>query len=115
MGTPLLLASCSMAGKSQDRVGAPLANGTLSMMAAEAYSIDGAMVGSLASIAFSNASRVQWLGPGLMKISVDAHQIMTRRLHLCLALKSRMSFRSASACSRLLCPGLTFFPSSRFT
>ena len=67
------------------------------------------------SIARSKASRVQCAGPGLMKISVDAHQTMTSRLQPCLALKSRMSFRSASASSRLLLPVLTFFPSSRFT
>jgi hypothetical protein len=35
--------------------------------------MEGAMVWSFASIAFSNASNVQWAGPGLMKISVDAH------------------------------------------
>jgi hypothetical protein len=34
IGTPLLLASCSIAGKSQVRLGAPLANGTRSMIAA---------------------------------------------------------------------------------
>ena len=68
------------------------------------------MVGSFASIAFSNASSVQWAGPGLMKISVDAHQTMTRRSQLCLALKSRMSCRNASASSRLVLPGLDVLP-----
>ena len=77
--------------------------------------MDGAIVGSFASIAFSNASSVQWLGPGLMKISVDAHQTITRRSHLCLVLNCLMSLRSASASSRLLLPGLTFLPSSRLT
>ena len=73
------------------------------------------MDGSPASIARSNASRVQCDGPGLMKISVEAHQTMTRRLQPCLALKSRMSLRSASARSRLVFPVLTFFPSRRLT
>ena len=36
IGTPLLVASCSMAGKSQVRLGAPLANGTPSISAAQA-------------------------------------------------------------------------------
>ena len=77
--------------------------------------MDGAIVGSFASIAFSKASSVQCAGPGLMKISVEAHQTMTRRLHLFLVLKSRMSLRSASARSRLLLPGFTFLPSRRLT
>jgi hypothetical protein len=115
MGTPLLRASCSIAGKSQVRFGAPLANGTPSISAAQAYSIDGAIEGSLASIARSNASRVQWAGPGLMKISVEAHHTITSRLQPCRLLKSRMSWRRASASSRLVRPALTFFPSSRFT
>ncbi len=34
IATPLSLASCSMAGMSQQRFGAPLANGTPSMIAA---------------------------------------------------------------------------------
>ena len=70
---------------------------------------------SFVSIAFSNASSVQWAGPGLMKISVDAHQTITSRSQPCLALKSRMSCRSASASSRLVLPALTFLPSSRLT
>ena len=85
------------------------------MTAAQAYSIDGAMVGSFASIAFSNAASDSWAGPGTMKISVEAHQTITSRSHLFFALKSRMSFRSASASSRLFLPLFTFLPSSRFT
>ena len=77
--------------------------------------MEGAIEGSFASMARSNASSVQCAGPGLMKISVEAHQTITRRSHPCLLLKSRMSFRSASASSRLVFPDLTFFPSSRFT
>ena len=77
--------------------------------------MDGAIDWSPASMARSKASRVQWAGPGLMKISVEAHHTITSRLQPCFALKSRMSFRSASASSRLLLPLLTFLPSSRFT
>ncbi len=73
------------------------------------------MLGSLASIAFSNAASVWWAGPGAMKISVEAHHTITSRSQPCLALKSRMSFRSASARSFLVRPVLTFFPSSRLT
>ena len=50
-----------------------------------------------------------------MKISVEAHHTITSRSQPCLALKSRMSLRSASASSRLLFPVLTFVPSSRLT
>ncbi len=40
------------------------------------------MLSSFASIAFSNASRVQCVGPGLMKISVDAHQTIDQPVAL---------------------------------
>ena len=50
-----------------------------------------------------------------MKISVEAHQTMTQRATPCFALKSRMSWRRASASSRLVLPVLTFFPSRRLT
>ena len=73
------------------------------------------MVASLVSIAFSNAATVWCAAPGAMKISVDAHHTITSRLQLFFALNSRMSCRSASACSRLVLPPLTLVPSSRFT
>ncbi len=73
------------------------------------------MLGSFASIAFSKVAIVWWVGPGAMKISVEAHQTMTSRSQPCFALKSRMSFRSASASSRFVLPFLTLVPSSRFT
>ena len=50
-----------------------------------------------------------------MKISVDAHHTITRRSHLFFALKSRMSWRSCSARSRLVLPFLTFVPLMRVT
>ena len=59
------------------------------------------MVGSLASIAVSNVSRSMWAGPGSMKISVEAHQIMTTR-STCLSSRKRlMSSRIASSIVRL--------------
>ena len=48
----------SSAGMSTVRFGAPFAKGRFSMSAAHAYSIDGAMAGSLRSIACSNAWRL---------------------------------------------------------
>src|SRR6185369_1081468 len=77
--------------------------------------MDGAISSSLFSIARSNCSSVACLGPGLMKISVEAHQTMTTRSHLFFALKSRMSWRSCSARSRLVFPFLTFVPWMRVT
>src|SRR5687767_15734262 len=50
-----------------------------------------------------------------MKISVDAHQTMTTRSHLLRVLKSRMSWRSCSARSRLVFPFLTLSPLMRVT
>ena len=77
--------------------------------------MDGAIEGSLASIARSNASMLWCAGPGLMKISVEAHHTTTSRSQPWRDLKSRMSFRNASARSRLVLPCLTLLPSSRLT
>ena len=107
IGTPRRLASSSSAGVSTARLGAPLQYGTSSMMQAHAYSIAGAMASSFASIARSNCSMVACCGPGLMKVSVEAHQTATTRSHPFFALKSRMSWRSCSARSRLVLPVLT--------
>lgn len=65
-GTPRCSASCSSAGKSTDRLGAPLAYGTPSMMAAYAYSMEGAMSSWSASMAASNASMLRWTSLCLM-------------------------------------------------
>src|SRR5687768_13490787 len=115
IGTPRSFASCCSAGVSTARFGAPLQYGTPSMIAAQAYSMAGEMASSLRSIAFSNCSMVACCGPALMKISVDAHHTTTRRSHLFFALKSRMSWRSCSARSRLVFPFLTFSPLMRVT
>src|SRR5262245_4347650 len=80
IATPLRLASCSRAGMSQVRFGAPLAKGTPSMIAAQAYSIEGAIEGSFASIAFSKALRVWWVGSGEREISEKGEQTTTRQL-----------------------------------
>ena len=51
-------------------------------------------------MAFSNVSRSTCAGPGSMKISVDAHQIITTR-STCLSSRKRlMSSRIASSIAR---------------
>ena len=75
----------------------------------------GAMPSSFASSASSKAASDWWTAPGLMKISVEPHQTITRRSQPFSALKRRMSSRSASAHSRLEVPGLTLVPSRRLT
>ncbi len=64
IGTPFSFASSTSAGMSTQRFGAPLQNGTPSMSAAHAYSIDGAIWSSLLSIACSKAAMVACCGPG---------------------------------------------------
>ena len=115
IATPWRAAKSTIAGKSQVRLGAPLANGTPSISAAQAYNCDGAIAGSFASIPCSNAS-IDWCtAVGVMNTSVEAHHTITQRDAPDFCLKSRMSWRSCSARSRLFLPVLTFFPSSRLT
>jgi len=47
-------------------LGAPLANGTPSLMHAHAYIMELAIAGSFSSRPFSNASMEAWTGPGSM-------------------------------------------------
>src|ERR1051325_1729578 len=91
IGTPRSTARWISAGVSTARFGAPLQYGTPSMMHAHAYNIDGAMTSSFFSIAFSKLAIVECCGPGLMNVSVDAHQTATMRSSLFFDLKSRMS------------------------
>ena len=85
------------------------------MIAAQAYSIEGGICGSLDSIAASRFSRLACTSLGSRKISVDAHQTITRRSQPFLFLKSRMSLRSASAASIFVPVFFTFVPCRRFT
>ena len=77
--------------------------------------IDGGTLVSLARIAASSAATFWWAGPGSRKTSVEAHQITTIRSQEWAALKSRMSWRSASASSLLAARDLTLAPSMRRT
>ena len=73
------------------------------------------MVGSSASMAASKASRSAWAGPVSMKISVEPHQIMTRRSHRCSSRKAWMSARIWSSMARFEVSAMMLVPSRRFT
>src|SRR5260370_21946519 len=73
------IARCWMAGMSTVRFGAPLANGTPLVTEAHAYSIDGAIDGSLAFMASTNFAREQRTSSGLMNTSVEPQQQVTSR------------------------------------
>ncbi len=85
------------------------------MIAAYAYSCDGAIAGSLASIPASKASIESWQAAGRRYVSVEPHQTITARDAPESAIRRRMSSRSCSARSRLFAARLTLGPSSRFT
>ena len=70
---------------------------------------------ALASIAASNVALDPCAAPGVMKISVLPHQIITNRSRWCASLKVRISARTCSASSRLLAPVLTLVPIKRLT
>ena len=73
------------------------------------------MLGSLASIAASKASRSMCAGPGSRNTSVDAHQIITTR-STCLSSRKRlMSSRMALSIERLSTVGSTLSASRFFT
>ena len=79
IGTPCCRASSVIAGTSTVRLGAPLANGTPLVIAAQAYSIEGAIAGWFSFIAATNVSGVAYTACGFRKISVEPHQITTVR------------------------------------
>jgi hypothetical protein len=109
IGTLFFTDSSRRTGVSTARFGDPLANGTPSRIAAYAYSIAGETVSSFASIAASSVSTDWCAGPGSMKISVLAHQIMTTRSTFFSSRNALMSARIAFSMSRLL-PGFTCSP-----
>src|SRR5579862_3721702 len=84
-------------------------------MAAQAYSMEGAIAGWFSFMAFSNFSGVECTSSVVRKISVEPHHNITRREQLCFFLKFAMSFLICSAISYLFFPFFTFLPSSILT
>src|ERR1700674_425358 len=84
-------------------------------MAAQAYSMDGAMAGWFFFIPASNFSGVLCTSSGFRKTSVEPHHSMIIRERLFFFLKLAMSRLSWRAMSYLVLPFFTFLPFSNFT